>query len=251
METRNIVEIINDEKLTADERVKQVKEYIQNLPDPAILEIPYGKETEKAYGKDTALTAASRLGYADCVRILIESKVNVNAKPKECMLSPLHWAAYEGRPDCLKLLLDAKANVNETDRFGNTALGHASGSGKQKECVTMLLAAGAELNLDSYNDSNVPALYSILLGCDSQTKIAFEALLRLNEKVKLKEEKADKNSIMFMSHALKKDELDNIDKILNKSNKKSPLNSSGFFKNEQTKDSENKNSTRSWFWFTR
>jgi len=245
METRNIVEIITDKKLAPRERFEQVQDYIKNLVDPKILEVPYEG--------DTALTAAVRLDYSDCVRVLIDAKVNIDAKPKECMLSPLHWAAYKGHRDCLKLLLEAKVNVNEISMHGNTALGHAAGliaksRGEQKECVRLLLTAGAELNLESYNDSDVRTLYKILLEGDSndlQTRPAFEALLRINEKVKLREIGRDKNSIMFMSKALKKDEVEIINKILKKSTETSQLNSSGFFMSEQTSETENKKTTSS------
>ncbi len=238
MEARYIVEIITDKKLESSEKAELVKEYVKNLSDPKILDV--------VYDKDTALTAAVHGNYPECVQILIDAKADVDAKPKECMLSPLHWAAYEGYSDCLKLLIEAKANVNTLNMHGNTALGFAAGliaksSNQQSECVRLLLIAGAELNLESYSDSDVRTLYKILIEDNNNLgkKPAFEALLRINEKVKIKEMNRNTNSMMFMSKALRNDEIEIINKILGKQSPEIQYVSLRLFTNEQKSEDNN------------
>ncbi|XP_054270593.1 transient receptor potential channel pyrexia [Macrosteles quadrilineatus] len=93
--------------------------------------------------KDTVLHSAVRVNAVECLSLLVRQKlVDVNCLDSTGM-SPLHIAADRRMEQCLKVLLDCKIDVNlETKEKKNTAL-HLASEGGYADCVSMLISKGA------------------------------------------------------------------------------------------------------------
>jgi len=99
---------------------------------------------EKLYG-NTALVVASKYGYTEIVKLLLEAGADVNVKNKDGETA-LMKASYNGYTEIVKMLIDAGADVNIKDRYGTTALMLASLYG-YTEIVELLIKAGANVNI--------------------------------------------------------------------------------------------------------
>lgn len=93
----------------------------------------------------TALLVASFIGNVDIVKILLTEKADVNVTRQTDDVSAIWIAAQEGHSEIVKLLISAKANVNATDTYGMTPLYIASQNG-YVEVVKSLIAASANVN---------------------------------------------------------------------------------------------------------
>jgi len=82
----------------------------------------------------TALTAASSEGHTECVKLLVDTKANVNAKDKDSTTS-LMAASARGHFDVVSIILAAGANVNEQNVDGHTALMFAYNGKNQVETL--------------------------------------------------------------------------------------------------------------------
>lgn len=82
----------------------------------------------------TPLIAASSEGHIDIVQLLIDAKVNVNAKDKD-ETNSLMAAAARGHTDIVEALLKAGAIVNEQNVDGHTALMFAYNGKNQVETL--------------------------------------------------------------------------------------------------------------------
>ncbi|KOO25462.1 ankyrin repeat protein [Chrysochromulina tobinii] len=166
-----------------------------------------------AFGYDDESQKEDKL---ECLRILIEHKVDVNAiDPRDgesaiCSVSkkgwveaaalllkagatatighmdndgahPMHWAAQDANPPLLKLLIEAKGNVEQRNGKGGTPLMLATcaTSPRKVECLRMLLKAKADPNqLDHDND---PAIIRAMMRDDeAQCAALLEAGARAN-----------------------------------------------------------------------
>jgi ankyrin repeat protein len=58
--------------------------------------------------------------------------------------SAMHWCAARGHVECLRLLLESKANVNCRNKGAATPL-HAAAQHDQVDCARLLLRHGADL----------------------------------------------------------------------------------------------------------
>jgi len=92
----------------------------------------------------TALMLASKNGYSEIVRVLIDAKADVNAATSRGNTA-LMIASGNGHPEVVKVLISAKADLNAKDLHDWTALITASYQG-QTAVVTELIAAKAKLN---------------------------------------------------------------------------------------------------------
>ncbi len=73
----------------------------------------------------------------------MEAKADVNAADKDG-LTPLHWAAYNGRDEVVRMLVEAKADVNAASNAGRSALRQALVSGS-KGCIELLVHSGSDI----------------------------------------------------------------------------------------------------------
>jgi ankyrin repeat protein len=82
-------------------------------------------------------------GHLDTVKVLLESKADVNA-PNADGTTPLMVASQGGHKEIVKLLLAKDVDVNAKDKTdGRTALWHAAQNG-HTEIVELLKKAGAK-----------------------------------------------------------------------------------------------------------
>ena len=94
------------------------------------------------------LHLAVRQGNLEMVRLLLDNKVDVNAKNKLITLwnvAALHEAASRGHLDIARLLLDKGADVNITDEHGRTPLQYAV-MYNRTDIVRLLFAKRAKIN---------------------------------------------------------------------------------------------------------
>ena len=87
---------------------------------------------------------ASENGYEECVKLLLEGGVNVNATCEESYTS-LMYSAKKGREACLYALFAGGADVNAKEKTGSTAINISAARGHDK-CVKYLIEVGAEVN---------------------------------------------------------------------------------------------------------
>lgn len=87
---------------------------------------------------ETPLHTASKRGFVEFVRILLDKGAKTTAKDNNGD-TPLHVAAKKGERKVVKLLLDRNADVNATSRYGGTPLSVAAYS--DIELVRLLLKA--------------------------------------------------------------------------------------------------------------
>ena len=92
----------------------------------------------------TALWVAAWKGHAEIVKLLLESKADVNA----ANIYSATALIVASQTDIVKALLEAKADVNAAHANGGTALSRAASIGNT-EIVRMLLEAGADVDAKS------------------------------------------------------------------------------------------------------
>jgi len=104
----------------------------------------------------TALHWAARNGHTDVVKVLLDSKVDVNVGRPADGVTPLHIAAQERHTEVAKLLLDNKADINaRVLTYGATPLYIASQS-EHRDIVDLLLAYNADVNASCTDDGATP-----------------------------------------------------------------------------------------------
>lgn len=104
----------------------------------------------------TSLIAASSEGHAECVKLLVDSNVNVNIKDKDGT-NALMAAAARGHLDVVSLLLAAGANINDQNADGHTALMFAYNGKNQVETLWERFnqfVSEAETDADSKGDTD-------------------------------------------------------------------------------------------------
>lgn len=87
------------------------------------------------------------------------TKKEINTKDLDGM-TPVLWAAFEGRLDALRLLIGRGGNPDKSDQFGNTAL-HLSSAKGHFPCVDFLVKFGANifaLDIDNHNPQQLAAI---------------------------------------------------------------------------------------------
>lgn len=109
------------------------------------------------------LDDAVTLDHADCVRVLLSAKADVNAR-SVFGETPLHLAATRhdggmdgGEVSCMRLLLERKANVNAVTLSDETPL-HYAAIAKMEKAVALLLEFKADITLPNvYENSPLSA----------------------------------------------------------------------------------------------
>jgi ankyrin repeat protein len=89
-----------------------------------------------------ALQMASRQGFLEVVKVLVEAGAPMNSKSDEGW-TPLTWAAKGGHDTVIEYLISQKVDVNVGDKDGYTALDWAKNEGYPK-VVDMLKKAGGK-----------------------------------------------------------------------------------------------------------
>ncbi len=104
---------------------------------------------------------ASKKGYRDIVKLLLDKEADVNLISNESV-TPLHMAVNSGNKEVIKLLIDAGADINATDRGGRTALIYAV-EAKKAEAARYLVELGADISIMD-NQNHTALDYANALG---------------------------------------------------------------------------------------
>jgi ankyrin repeat protein len=98
----------------------------------------------------TPLQYATRKGYAEVVRVLLEGGANAE-RAYVNLWTALHYAANMGHLDVCRVLLDWGAKVDPVDDLKNTPLHRAARNGSLS-VVELLVQKGADVSLTNYDD---------------------------------------------------------------------------------------------------
>ncbi|XP_076445023.1 ankyrin repeat domain-containing protein 55-like isoform X2 [Babylonia areolata] len=115
--------------------------------------------------RNTPCHLAARLGYEECLRVLLEYGASVNVRDSSGC-TPLILAVRYKRYGALKLLLESGCDVNVRDGAGRTALHYAS---QTATGVSLLLEAGCEVNVRD-KDGSTPLLLAAAEGLSGVVK---------------------------------------------------------------------------------
>ena len=118
----------------------------------------------------TPLHYAAREGHAECVRALLASGANANARTRAGAATPLHRAAFTGSGACVQLLLKGGADPCARDADGESALHKASANG-HADVVRALLRAGEERGIAGERDRK--GMTPVERAADEATRAAF------------------------------------------------------------------------------
>ena len=118
----------------------------------------------------TPLHYAAREGHAECVRALLASGANANARTRAGGATPLHRAAFTGAGACVRLLLEGGADPCARDADGESALHKASANG-HADVVRALLRAGGTRGIAGERDRK--GMTPVERAADEATRAAF------------------------------------------------------------------------------
>ncbi|MBN1518878.1 MAG: ankyrin repeat domain-containing protein [Spirochaetales bacterium] len=115
------------------------------------------------YIKATPLWAASAMGHADCVRLLLAAGAKVDAAVSEYKYTPLMMAARGGYADVCKLLIEAGANINAksatafvSDFFmGSSTINYTRNDVKQRSPILFATSSGSFPTVKALIDAGV------------------------------------------------------------------------------------------------
>lgn len=116
--------------------------------------------------------AITKNDYQEVKKIVDEEDCKVDFYYKE--LTPLMFASKEGYIDIVKILLQAGANVHVTTMDGVTAIMGAVQQG-HAVVVQMLINAGAKVNVEYAGGNMTPLMLCCVLGKDDMAKILIDA----------------------------------------------------------------------------
>jgi uncharacterized protein len=128
----------------------------------------------------TALTMAARNGHADVARLLLDAKADVDAKTS-AGATPLILAAQNGHAGVARLLLDFKADVNAKTSTGATPLFLAAQNG-HADVARLLLDAKADVNAARSTDGATALMMASVNGHADVARLLLDAKADVNAK---------------------------------------------------------------------
>ena len=131
-----LIQIEIDETELKENREKVIKilsDHVKNLPHTS-----------------SNIWKACAIGDLDAIKKAIDDKVDVNAMDQQFGMTPLSWAALNGKTSAAQLLIDNGADVNGLNRDGGTPL-HGSVFLGRVETTKLLLKHGADTNIRKFD----------------------------------------------------------------------------------------------------
>lgn len=119
-----------------------------------------------------SLFAATKNGYVDVVRRLLQLGVGVNIRNIEGD-TPLHIAALFGQEAIVKLLIEKGANVFDVNKIGETPMHKVAVFGRSPKIVSYLMEKGADIETPD-NSGRTP----ISIAAKKTQRNVFESVLR-------------------------------------------------------------------------
>ena len=130
---------------------------------------------EKAKTGITPLEWAARNGRTEVVKLLLDNRADVNARRHTGGVTPLYVAAQDGHTEVVKLLLDHKAEVNTCcNDDGATPLYIADQNG-HRQVVQLLLDYNADWNASRTDEGTLtPSVtaHKVHIGSDVKTHVS-------------------------------------------------------------------------------
>lgn len=120
-------------KENREEVIKILSEYVKDSPQSS-----------------SNIWEASATGDLEALKKAIDKKVDVNAMDQQFGMTPLSWAALNGKTNAAELLIDSGADVNGKNRDGGTPL-HGSVFLGHFETTKLLLNKGADRNIRKHD----------------------------------------------------------------------------------------------------
>ena len=115
------------------EVIKIISDHVKDLPEPS-----------------SNIWSASASGDLEALNKAIDDKVDVNALDPKFGMTPLSYAALNGRTDAVELLINHGAEVNGLNRDGGTPI-HGSVFLGHVETTKLLLKKGADKNIRKHD----------------------------------------------------------------------------------------------------
>ncbi|GAP83024.2 putative ankyrin repeat protein [Rosellinia necatrix] len=148
-----------------------------------LLESRIHLEAKDERGNTPLLIATTRLNERQ-IKLLLDAGADLKAKDQEGR-TPLHIAAYKKSKQIAKLLLDAGADLNAKDQYGRTPLHILAAYGENEQVAKLLLDAGADLKAKD-QDGRTPLH---ILAAYGESKQVAKLLLNAGADLKAKDQK--------------------------------------------------------------
>lgn len=128
-------------------------------------------DARKKLDGTTALHAASSVGHANVVRVLLDFGANVEAVGNSGV-TPLQLASTMGHIEVMNALLDGGASINAAHKFGGTTALHFAAEMGRVEAIKLLCTRGA--NVEAKKTTGGTALHT---ASDTNQSLAVRALI--------------------------------------------------------------------------
>ena len=139
--------------------------------------------------RETPIVLASREGYVDIVKELINNGADINGVIEVTKISPIFIAASKGHIECVELLLNHGVDINDRGtQYNLTPLIGAIGD-RRDDMIDFLISKGADVNKGD-RDGLTPLMYAV----DAKNLSAAAKLIAAGADV-MKKDNVGKNAI--------------------------------------------------------
>lgn len=134
--------------------------------------IQFGANVNLKFDGNTALHVAALYNFSDTVKLLIDSKADIDGPSHDFNITPLMAAASAGHFELVNLLINSGACINKVDLKGRTPLMHAAYYGRN-EIISLLIEKGAVTkSLDFQRKSAL--IHTVMDGVNVEDKFRYQ-----------------------------------------------------------------------------